>query len=279
MPSRRAYLTGAGALFAATAGCVSADDPAGESNASTPTPNEPSDVTLSDVGVRKAVTYESMMGSGGVLAAAGEQYVVASVAASETVSASEFAFEADGESWEPGLPATAGGTNRSVAGREGRPLGQAHAPDHSYLAFAVPSPLSATGAAIRYEGSETGTWPLDDAATSRLEASEPRFELTSLDVPSEVPQGASLDLSMGVQNISETDGQFLAAIYWPTHGIADDDESHIVARAVAGGESEAVSLSIDTRYTALENGPVSLYIQGHVTAEQEVYVSGASTPE
>ena len=73
MPSRRTYVAGVGALFAATAGCVSTDDgPADGPGRSTSTPSSPSGVTVSDSGMRKAVTYELLMGSGGVLAAADE---------------------------------------------------------------------------------------------------------------------------------------------------------------------------------------------------------------
>lgn len=281
MPSRRSYLAGTGALAVTLAGCVStgSDDDSGGRDPSTPTPDDPAGVTVEDVGVEEAVTFESTMGSGGVLAAEGQQYVVASVSASREVSRSEFAFEADGETWEPGLPDTHGATNRSVAGRGSGPLGRGHAPDGAYLVFVVPSPLSASAAAIRYTGADSGTWPLDAAARERLAAAGPRFELRDLEVPAEVRQGEPLDLTLRVENVSETDGRFLAAVYWPTEGIADDDESHVVEREVAAAERATVSRSIDTRYTAMEDGPVSLRVRGHVGATQSVDVTGASTPE
>lgn len=281
MPSRRTYLAGAGALVASAAGCVStgSEDDSGGGDPSTPTPDDPAGVTVEDLIVRKAVTYESKMGSGGVLAAEGKQYVVASVSSSREVSRSDFAFDADGEEWSPGLPDTHGATNRSVAGRGSGPLGRAHAPDGAYLAFVVPSPLSASGAAVRYTGAEPGTWPLDGAARERLGAPGPQFELRDLQVPSKVRQGEPLDLTLSVENVSETDGRFLAAVYWPTEGIADDDESHVVEREVAAGERATVSRSIDTRYTAMEDGPVSLRVRGHVGASREVQVRDSSTPE
>lgn len=277
MPSRRTYLVGAGSLFAAAAGCVSSggdeDDPT-ETPASTPD----SGVTVENVGVRKAVTYESTMGSGGVLAAEGKQYVVASVTADRRVSASAFAFESDDDAWQPGLPDTAGGVNRSVAGREGGPLDHPHAPDGAYLAFVVPSPLSASEPKITYSDGESGPWPLDEDDRERLAAPEATFELEELDVPSEVQQGETLDVSMTVTNTSETDGRFLAAVYWPTDAIADDDESHVLERDVTAGDDVTASLEIDTSYTTYEDGPVTLSVRGHVSAERDIRVRGASTP-
>lgn len=269
MPSRRSYLGSVGGLAAAVAGCVSAGD--GSSN-TTPTQLPSSAVTVTDLGVQKAATYESMMGSGGVLATEGRQYVVASVSASTELSASDFTFEAGDDAWEPGLPDTPGGTTRSVAGREGRPLDRPHSPDGAVLAFEVPSPLSASDPLIRYSGSDPGAWPLDEAAVARLRAPEPSFEIASLDVPSAVEQGEPLAVSMTVRNVSGTDGRFLAAVYWPTHGIADDDESHVLEREVAAGEAATISRSIDTRYTVRESGPVTLRIAGHVAADRTVHV-------
>lgn len=283
MPSRRSYLVGAGALLAATAGCVSPGDGGDGSTPTgspTATPDGPpaGDVTVDDIGVRKAVRYESTMGSGGVLAAEGGQYVVASVSADGEVSSSAFAFEVGDDSWEPGLPDTAGGVNRSVARREGGPLDRPQAPDGAYLAFVVPSPLSASRPKITYSDEESRAWPLDDGAQDTLSAPEPRFELENLDVPSGIRQGETLNASMTVTNVSETDGRFLAAVYWPTRGIADDDESHVVDRDVAAGEQESISLAVDTRYTAMEDGPISLRVRGHVSADRTVYVSDTSTP-
>lgn len=275
MPSRRSFLLGAGGTVAA-AGCVSTGD---DASTATPTRQPSVDVTVENVGVKKAVTYESLMGSGGVLTAEGRQYVVASVSASDEVSPSDFTFQAGDDAWKPGLPDTAGGTNRSVAGREGRPLDHPHSPEGAVLAFDLPSPLSASDPLIRYSGSDPGTWPLDDGAAARLEAPEPCFELASLEVPSEVQQGEPLEVSMSVRNVSGTDGRFLASVYWPTHGIADDDESHVVEREVSASEEVTISRSIDTRYTVLEDGRVTLRVDGHVGARREVAVDKPSNSE
>ena len=79
-------------------------------------------------------------------------------------------------------------------------------------------------------------------------------------------------VSLTVENTSETGGRFLAACYWPTERIADDDESTVVEREVAAGETVGIPVSIDTEYTARESGPVTLRVDGHVTAEREVRV-------
>ncbi|PSQ17966.1 hypothetical protein BRD02_02160 [Halobacteriales archaeon QS_8_69_73] len=290
MPSRRSYLAGAGSMIAAAAGCTSGGDetPDGDvtptddgktstNDGETPTP-PPDGVELADIGARKAVTYESTLGSGGVLAAEGRQYVVASVVTGVETTAAAFALAASGESYDPGLPDTAGGLNRSVAGRSGQPLGSGgfDPGETAVLAFVVPSPLSAPAAEIRYDG-DAGPWPLGGSARRTLAAPEPRYELASFEAPETVDQGRSLSASVTVRNVSDTDGRFLAALYWPTE-LADDDESHLLERSVAAGETATFERSIDTRYTTSEDGPVSLRLRGHVAAERTVRVTGAETP-
>ncbi|PSQ34503.1 hypothetical protein BRD05_06920 [Halobacteriales archaeon QS_9_70_65] len=155
MPSRRSYLAGAGSMIAAAAGCTLGvpatpdGDVTPTDDGETPTP-PPDGVELADIGARKAVTYESTLGSGGVLAAEGRQYVVASVVTGVETTAAAFALAAGDETYDPGLPDTAGGLNRSVAGRSGQPLGGEFNPGSTaILAFVVPSPLSAPAAEIR----------------------------------------------------------------------------------------------------------------------------------
>lgn len=281
MPSRRSYLVGAGAVLAATAGCASIDvggDPARTdgpgTRTSTARPVDPptGSVTIEDVGVRKAVTYESTTGSGGVLAAEGRQYVVASVTTDREVPSSAFTFEADGDSWEHGHPTTAGGVNSSLAGRTGVPFDYGgHRPGvDAYLAFVVPSPLSASDPRIRSSGEEPRGWKLDADARDRLAAPEPRFELESLSVPEEVTAGEALDVSLEVRNVVETGGRFLTALYWPTRRLAADDESTVVERSVPAGDLAAISASVSTEYTAGEDASVDLEVEGHVAASRRV---------
>lgn len=283
MPSRRSFLLGTGTLFAAGAGCTSidavrdstrTDGPGTASATPTATPVEvPSgSVAVENVGVKKAVTYESTMGSGGVLAAEGMQYVVASVTTDREVPSSAFTFQADGDSWTQGHGTTAGAVNSSLAGRAGVPFGYGgHRPGvDAYLAFVVPSPLSASDPRIRFSGEPNREWPLDEDATARLAAPEPRFELESLTVPDEVTEGEALDVSLEVRNVAETGGRFLAALYWPTRMIADDDESTVVERSIAAGDRATISASIATEYTAGEDASVDLDVEGHVSASRRV---------
>lgn len=210
MPSRRHYLAVFGAALAGTAGCVSNDGDElvtpenpqttrrttrDRTTAGTSTGDGTPDVTLSDIVVRKAVTYESVMGSGGVLAGPGTQYVVASAEAAGDVSMDEFSLVTDEDSWPAELPDTRGAVNRSVAGHDGGPLGVPIGRDNpSYIAFAVPSPLDAANPRIVRSGHKE-RWPLSADARGRLAASAPRFELVDLEAPATVTRGNSLSPS------------------------------------------------------------------------------------
>ena len=259
MTSRRAYLAAAGGLFAATAGCTSVD--------------WTWDITVTDIGVLKAATYASEMGSGGVVAADGTQYVVARIRHDGNVSPSAVTLEAGGDSWDHGLPDTEGGVNVRVAGREGFPFGYlaAAADEWSHLAFAVPSPLSASDPRIRYSGLRTVEWPLPEEARERLADPAPRFELLDLSVPYEVRGNGPLAVTLEVRNVSETAGRFLAAVYWPTGGVADDDESRVLEAHVPAGDRETFAEHVPTRGTADESTTVELRLEGHVAARRPVY--------
>lgn len=290
---RRRLLAVCGAGLAGVAGCLSdspltTDDPTG-SPTTTPegtpggdsdtslTANDPVDgLTVEDVVVKEAVTYESTMGSGGVLAADDRQYVIAWVRADREVTPEQFVLLGDGRNWEAGLPDTAGAVNTAIAGRGGAPLGGTLGTDDqsSYVGFEVPSPLDDAEIRLGFEDDrDSGEWSLPESAVDRLRTAGPRFELESLSVPDEVSQGDPLSVSLTVTNVSETDGRFLAAVYWPTKRIADDDESRIVEREVAAGEEVTVDLGVDTAYTVGEAQSVTLWIDGHVSAERSVRVT------
>lgn len=215
MKRRRALAT-TGVVIGAIAGCAAE----GPTDAATPTASDETPIsgTPADIVVEKAITYESLMGADGVLAPDGEQFVVASLGDRHPPEHVTFTFETDQTSWSVGLPDTRGGRNAAIAGHS-RP----------YVAFTVPSPLSASNPRIR-RSDGTG-WPLSNAAQERLAASAPRYELDELTAPERVQQGDPLSVSLTVTNVSETRGRFLAALYWPT-SIADDDESHVVDRTV-----------------------------------------------
>lgn len=259
MTSRRAYLAAAGGLFVSTAGCTSVD--------------WTWDITVTDVGVRKAAAYESETGSGGVVAADGTQYVVARIRHDGNVSPSAVTLEAGGDSWDHGLSDTEGGVNVCVAGREGFPFGYlaAAADEWSHLAFAVPSPLSASAPRIRYSGLRTVEWPLGAACRERLAAPAPRFELLDLSVPYEVWGNGPLGVTFEVRNVSAVAGRFLAAVYWPTRGVADDDESRVLEAYVPADDRETFAEYIRTRGTADENTTVELRVEGHVSARRSIY--------
>lgn len=273
MASRRTFLLGAGGAVGAAAGCISTGGDGGSdpTRTDTPTDSPDGDVTLSNVGVRKAVRYESLMGPSGVLAAEGSQYVVASVTAEREVPASAFAFEGGGDTWEPGHGTTAGSVNRSLAGREGFYLGYGgYEPGRdAYLAFVVPSPLSVEEPEITFEG-DAGPWPLGTGDRETLAAPEARFQLESLTVPDEVTEGDALEVTLEVLNVAETDGRFLASLVWPTQAVEDDDEATIVERTVGAGERATLPVEISTRYTAREDTTVVLDVQGHVEASRDV---------
>ncbi|MBX0347809.1 hypothetical protein [Haloarcula pellucida] len=272
---RRRVLATLGTGLAGVAGCLSESPSTPDEASETPTDDERTDqrtpsqthtkVAVEDVVVRKAITYDSSMGSGGVLTGEDRQYVVGSVRGVEDVHDLAYTFETADSAWDQGLPDTVGARNHAVAGHE-RP----------YVAFTVPSRLSASNPRIRRsDGTE---WPVPADARDTLAAPAPQFELDSLTVPDSVSQGEQLSVSLTATNVSETDGRFLAAVYWPTKGIADDDESHVVDRSVAAGERVSATLDVDTAYTAMEDGPVTLSVTGHVAAEREVQVRDASTP-
>jgi hypothetical protein len=302
-PSRRHLLAAVAGSLATVAGCTTRTSqstseptagPTQSTSASTPTPESPEGsptdsartvrrVALDDAVVRKAVRYESVMGSGGVLAGEDEQYVVATVRAPRDLQASSFSFEANGRSWSPGLPETAGAVNVAVAGLEGWPVGRNDfdADRPALLAFTVPSPLSASNSRIRFDGGASGEareWPLPARERERLAAPAARFELDSLAVPESVSQGAPLSVSLTVTNVSDTPGRFLAALYWPTKLIADDDESRVLEREVDAGETTTLSTDIDTAYTTDEAESIPLKLRGHVAAEREVQATDATTP-
>lgn len=244
-------------------------------------------IVIGHVTVRKAVKYEPKMGSGGVLAAEGKQYVVATIETDLELDQSDFRFRTGEGSWEPGLPNNAGRINTAVAGIEGSPLGS-HGPstvyDSPYISFVVPSPLSASNPRIRYESpdsrSDDSEWPIPSDMQTRLAAPEPRFELVSLEVPEEIDDADLMPVSLTVKNVSETDGRFLAAIYWPTARVVDDDEATIVERDVAANDDATASLKLNRRYATMGYPlSVTLSVRGHVSAEREVRVrpDGAKT--
>ncbi|MFW5949355.1 MAG: hypothetical protein ACOCSD_07145 [Halolamina sp.] len=310
MPStRREFVASSLGLAAAlvTSGCIDdapgtgsespTDSPKGSPSGTQTPPPESAErsvggdtVAVTDVVARKAVTYDSMMGSGGVVATEGRQFVVATVHSDAELEMEQFSLAAGGESWHAVDPGEHGAQNYAVADHEGGVVGEPATGGEDanrYVAFELDSPLEPATPAegdspqiVIENGGERGRWPLPDEARETLAAPSPSFELDSLDVPESVQQGDPLDVELTATNTSETDGRFLAAVYWPTHMVADDDESHLIEESVDADESVTASLSLATEYTSAEESPISLRVEGYVEAEQDVVVEGGTaTPE
>lgn len=265
---RRAFLAATCcAVGGSVTGCLDRQADAGSTNRTASSNDtvsgEHEEIVVEDVVVRKAVTYEQTMGSGGVLVPAGEQFVVASVRGDERPDQQSFSFETEASSRAPVIRTEYG--YRSVAGRS-------RSRDSTYLAFRVPSPLEPSNPRIEYAGTDAAEWPLPSRQRDRLAAPEPRFELKALSVPDEVSQGDPLPVSLTVRNVSETVGRLVVAVRWPTRVVADDDESREVGRRVDAGDRETLEFEFDTRGTAFEDGPATLSVEGHVAAQRDVQV-------
>ena len=304
MPSRRAYLASVAAVLSGVAGCTETTGPAttptgtdgpepsgtdskeSPSGTASPPPDEATRtvggeaIAVTDIVAEKAVIYQSTMGSDGVLAADGRQYVIASVHTDADLSLDAFSIRTANEPWSAGLPDTRGAQNYAVAGHERGEVGSSLVGDGpAYVAFDLPSPLDAADPVIQVEhGGESAEWSLPEPAGQTLAAEAPSFELDSLSVPDSIQQGEEMTVELTVTNTSDTAGRFLAAVYWPTELTADDDESHIVEASLDAGATATQSLTIDTAYTTNEDGPVTLDVVGHVSTKTEIQVTDAGTP-
>jgi len=276
--NRRSLLTACLGSMAALGGCLtdsSSESPPASAPTSaenrterptsgpeaTPVGQQPG-VGIEGVVAQKAVTYSSVYGSGGVRTDPNTQYVVAAITDASKRDPPEFLLETADQTFDSGLSDTRGYTRYGVAGYT-RP----------YLVFAVPSPLSVSDPRIHLaEGDGAGDiWPLPERATATLEAPAPRFELAELTVPDSVGRREDLSVSLTVRNVSDTDGRFLAAAYWPTTTV-DDDESHIFDERVPAGETATSPLDIYARGAETTDGVATLTVEGHVSASRTVEV-------
>ncbi|WP_224448910.1 hypothetical protein [Haloprofundus salilacus] len=324
-PSRRHFLRATGlAAVGLTAGCTAlptesgddgsssttatpttSPDPSGE-NSTTPASNaaftlpESSIRTLGDVQVavanptvEKAVAYDSIMGSGGVLAPEDRQFVVAEVQSDDgsgvnAVAEPEYdAFElsAAGTTYSAVKveTRTEGAYTTMLAGRGeiqyDDPYAYPESEQVGWVVFEPPSPLDANDATIRCRrGDDTAEWSLPADAVSELRRRAPTFELQSFETEV-INDGTSVELSLVAENVSNVDGEFLAAVYWPTTGIADDDESTVVRDNVDAGGHVEWSQGFSTEYTGGEDGLVTASVDGMVSASETVDLGTASTTE
>ncbi|WP_435155096.1 hypothetical protein [Haladaptatus sp. DFWS20] len=118
----------------------------------------------------------------------------------------------------------------------------------------------------QYAG-DTVEWSLSDGQVATLARPAPTFEMRSFEA---TVRTASVELSLVAENVSEVDGQFLSAVYWPTTRTADDDESTIVARSVAAGDRVEWTKSFGMKYSGGEDGKVGARIEGVVSGERTV---------
>ncbi len=182
-------------------------------------------------------------------------------------------MEAGEASSSPGVGDRSVHAESVVAGRSGGLVTDTGDPN-GFLPFAVPAPLDAPNPRMA-TGDGATVWWADEPARERLATPSPQFALETLDVPDSVTQPTNLDLSLTVSNERDVDGRFLAAVNWPTRGIADDDETTVLERSVAAGATESFSLSLDTEYAVTETDTLSLTVSGCVEAERTVEVVAA----
>ncbi len=245
-------------------------------------------VAVADPVRRSAVAYESIMGSGGVLAPDGEQFVVAAVQ-SATDSAPDaagppsydaFDLVAGGDSY-PALAIeaqTKGAFTTSLAGRGDVKYDDPYADGLNggvgWIAFGLPSPLTADTPAIRCRyGGETATWSLPEDAATALGRSPPDFELRSF-TATRTDDG--VELSLTAENATDRAGEFLAAVYWPTT-IADDDESRIVRERVAAHGRVDWSTTVSAKYADASAGEATASVEGCVSGTATVSLAGTTT--
>ncbi|MFC4552921.1 MULTISPECIES: hypothetical protein [Halorussus] len=246
-------------------------------------------VGVTDPVARKAVAYDSIMGSGGVLARQDRQFVVAAVQ-SVTDSAADaagpppydaFDLVVDGDAY-PAVAIekrTRGAFTTSLAGRGDvkydEPYARPSEDRVGWVAFELPSPLAASSLAIRcrYEG-EAARWRLPRNVAATLARRPPSFELRSF--AAESLDAESVELSLSVENVADVGGRFLAAVYWPT-AIADDDESHLVRERVPANGRVEWSTTVDAKYAASSNGETTATVDGCVSGTATVPLSGTTT--
>jgi hypothetical protein len=294
METRRRFLGAVSLGLTGLAGCLSENDgPGGDSGTDTPTTDDATtdgprstddtttdetEVSVTNPVVRKAVTHYSWPASTKILAPEDQQFVVATVAGPEETTPPEFTLEAGGDEFSAGLDAT-GRYDAHLAGREGGSVLQnEHA--EGYLAFRVPSPLATDEARIVRDDDGPAT-PLPAEEVAVLGRRAPDFELDALELPDSVESPEQVDVSLAVTNVGDVDGRFLAGVNWPTDGIADDDETTVLERRVAAGETTSFSLSLETTHAATETSEHPLTVEGCVSASRsvEVIVDETTTPD
>lgn len=247
-------------------------------------------VGVANAVARRAVAYDSIMGSGGVLAPDGAQFVVAAVqTASGSVadaagppSYDAFALVADDERF-PAVEIerrTRGAFTTSLAGRGDvkydDPYANAGGESRvGWVAFEVPTPLATDAPTIRCRyGGESADWRLSEEIATALGRQPLEFELRSFSAT--ITDERTVELSLTAENVADAAGEFLAAVYWPT-SIADDDEGHFVRKSVPPNGRVEWSTTVSTEYADSTDGEVTASVEGCVSGTATVATSRATT--
>jgi hypothetical protein len=239
---------------------------------------------------RPAVAYDSIMGSGGVLAPDGAQFVVAAVQSAVDSNPDAtgppfydaFELVAGGERF-PAVEIeerTRGAFTTALAGRGRIKYDDSYANQSGqhrvgWVAFELPSPLAAESPAIRCRyGGVSADWRLPEETAAALGRRAPRFDLRSFEATP--ADGDRVELSLTAENERTVGGEFLAAVYWPT-SIADDDESHLVREAVTPGGRVEWSKTVSSEYATTSDGEVTASVEGCASGTTTVSLSEATT--
>lgn len=161
--------------------------------------------SIRDVTITPAVVALDSPDSIGTFGGPDEQYVVATVdlEGSSGPSIDSFALDAGGEAYPPTeQPGTYGGRLWEYDEPYDEESG-------GWIAFAVPKPLDAAGAAISWPDGERA---LADDAIERLERPPTDFEVSEFDAPDSVELGEEAVVRLTVENVGETDGTFVGAL-------------------------------------------------------------------
>lgn len=237
--NRRTLLrTGALAVSAGLAGCVGSlgDDtdevttttetPATETTESDPPTESEPPLAVEGVHVQSSFVRLTTPDSADVAAPEGTQFVFADVRPSASGSSlpapEELSLVADDRRFEG--TTTPGSTYGSYQLYE---QGSAYNPDErepGWVAFEVPDPLDAGEVALTYDSEgRTVSETLGSEVRETLAEPPTEFELVAVDAPETTRDWESFEISITVENASETDGAFRAVVnqthpvyrFWP----------------------------------------------------------------
>ncbi|WP_121822427.1 COG1470 family protein [Halostella salina] len=253
---RRRLLGALTAGIGAFGGCLSRLD--GDATDRTDTTTDSGDgstdgVRVTDVTVAPALVGANSPDSVGTYGDRDEQYVLATVAASELQAPppDEFALAAGGEAYRARTEVGYG----SRLWERDEPYGE-DANFEGWLAFRLPNPLDADEVAI---GWEDGEHVLGDDAVAALTRPPTAWKVREFAAPDSVALGEEATVSLTVENTGDADGTFVGAVnrvgpwiaYAPQTATSIDvaagetaswEFSHTVDEDRAGGDADERSM-------------------------------------